>query len=319
MHTIRHSWFLGLLMGMVVIVACGQATSSPIVSETTRPGETTALPSQTPALTPALPAATLASAATASRTQEANSLPADPQEIQFETDDGQILNGRYYPAAISPAPLVVLMHWAPGDQNEWNAIAAWLQNRGLARGSSGDQPWLDSSWFPPMLEGQSFAVFTYNFRNCEGGCKSFTRAAWLMDARAAMMKARELEGVDPHRIVAIGASIGADGAPDGCNWVNTQFPNTCLGALSLSPGGYLTIPYRKIVSTLGAEQPPKPAWCLYADGDGESKRACEDASGDNYKSVKYIGSDHGMELIEPDVDPSALQIILDFLKSLFAI
>jgi dienelactone hydrolase len=246
-------------------------------------------------------------------------LPVDPLEIQFETEDGQIVNGRYYPAAAIPAPLVVMMHWAPGDQNEWSAIAAWLQNRGLAEGKSGGQPWLDSSWFPPMLEGQSFAVFTFTFRKCEGGCKSFFRAAWLMDARAAMIKARELEGVDPNRIVAIGASIGADGAPDGCSWVNAQFPNTCLGALSLSPGGYLTVPYQEVVNALAAEQPPKPAWCLYADGDGESKPACENASGDNYKSVIYAGSNHGMELIEPELDPNVLQIILDFLKSVFAI
>jgi hypothetical protein len=135
-----------------------------------------------------------------------------------------------------------------------------------------------------------------------------------MDARAAMAKARELEGVEPNRIVAIGASIGSDGAVDGCDWLNQQFPNSCLGALSLSPGGYLTVRYQDAVSDLSAEQPPKPAWCLYAQGDGESKKACKDASGENYKSVEYTGSNHGMELIQPEVEPSALQLILDFLK-----
>jgi len=33
-----------------------------------------------------------------------------------------------------------------------------------------------------------------------------------------MLKATELEGVDPTKIVAMGSSIGADGAPDGCAW-----------------------------------------------------------------------------------------------------
>jgi dienelactone hydrolase len=244
-------------------------------------------------------------------------LPPEPQEIEFQADDGQSLQGRYYPAAVNPAPLVVLMHWAPGDQNEWNAIAPWLQNRGQTGGRSNGAPWLDLSWFPPMPEGQSFGVFTFTFRNCEGGCKSFTRDAWLLDAQAAMRKARQLEGIDPKHIVAIGASIGADGAPDSCGWLNSQFPNSCLGALSLSPGDYLTVAYKEAVSALGAEQPPKPAWCLYAEGDAESARACEAAAGDNYRAIKYPGNNHGMMLIRPDVEPGALELILDFLKLSF--
>jgi len=246
------------------------------------------------------------------------SVPAQAQEIEFQADDGQTLKGRYYPAAANPAPLVVLMHWAPGDQNEWNAIAPWLQNRGQAATSRGN-PWLDASWFPPMLEGQSFAVFTFTFRNCEGGCISFDRAHWLLDAQAAMRKAHELEGVDPKRIVAVGASIGSDGAADGCTWLNGQFPDACLGAFSLSPGDYLTVPYKDAVSALGAEQPPKPAWCLYSEGDSESVRACEAASGNNYRSIKYAGDNHGMYILQPDVKPSALQLMLDFLKLAFGL
>jgi dienelactone hydrolase len=242
-------------------------------------------------------------------------LPAEPREVLFKAGDGQDLVGRYYPGASNPSPLVVLMHWAPGDQNDWRAIAAWLQNRGLAQEGLGGQPWLDASWFPTLPEGGSFGVFTFTFRNCEGGCKDFVRAAWLIDARAAMETARQLEGVDPDRIVGIGASIGADGAIDGCTWLNASFPNSCQGALSLSPGDYLTVPYRNAVDDLGAAQPPKPAHCLYAEGDVEARRSCEAASGDHYTAVKYSGSDHGMTIIQPASTPNPLQLILDFLTA----
>ncbi len=306
------------LVAAVILAACSGAPSvAPTQLE--QPIATQAPATDTISPPPAAgvgasPSATAKSAPAGTESPSAQALPPKPQDVEFQADDGQKLQGRYYPAGASPAPLVVLMHWAPGDQNEWNAIAPWLQNRGPSEARSGGNPWLDASWFPPMAEGQSFGVFTFTFRNCEGGCKSFTREAWLSDARAAMRKARQLEGIDPNRIVAIGASIGADGAADGCGWLNSQFPGSCLGALSLSPGDYLTIPYKDAVSALGAEQPPKPAWCLYAEGDGESVQACEAASGDNYRAIKYAGNNHGMMLIQPDVEPGALKLILDFLK-----
>ena len=308
-----------LIVAAILVVACGKATPS---SEPTRaepplatqaPATDTGSPPPT-AEAGALPSMMAESAPGATESPATQALPPEPQDVKFQAEDGQNLQGRYYPAATISAPLVVLMHWAPGDQNEWNAIAPWLQNRGHTGGSNGGNPWLDASWFPPMLEGQSFGVFTFTFRNCEGGCKSFTRDAWLLDAQAAMRKASQLEGIDPNRINAIGASIGADGAIDGCGWLNSQSPGSCLGALSLSPGDYLTVPYKDAVNTLGGEQPPKPAWCLYAEGDNESARACTAAAGNNYRAIKYAGNNHGMMLIQPGVDPGALELILDFLK-----
>jgi len=310
---------------VLFLAACGLETSAPVPTQVEQLAPTQTFPSK-PSPTVPPPAVTEAPAEPSNESTPLPTqipavevLPAEPQEIEFQAEDGQSLIGRYYPSAVSPAPLVVLMHWAPGDQNDWAAIATWLQNRGGRASTSGDKPWLDSSWFPALLEGQSFAVFTFTFRNCEGGCKSFDRAEWLLDAQSAMRIAYGLEGVNPNRIATIGASIGADGAPDGCAWLNTQFPNSCLGALSLSPGGYLTIPYKDAVSDLGSEQPPKPAWCLYAEGDAESAQACEAASGDNYRSVKYSGNHHGMMLVQPELEPSALQIMLDFLKLAFGL
>jgi hypothetical protein len=215
--------------------------------------------------------------------------------------------------------MVVLMHWAPGDQTNWVEIAYWLQNRGLVgqAANTGTEPWLDPSWFPEMLEGQSFGVFTFTFRGCEGGCQGRDWEGWLLDAQAAMKTARELEGVDPHRLVAVGASIGSDGAPDGCFWLNDQYENSCLGGFSLSPGDYLTVPYKDAVDALGEEQPPKPAWCLFAEGDTPSAGACRSASGDHYRMIQYDGSAHGMQLVVPDVDPNVLHLLLEFLELSF--
>ncbi len=86
-------------------------------------------------------------------------LPADPQKIEFSAADGEPLLGTYYPAAVNPAPLVVLFHWARGYQYDWVEIALWLQNREHGGGgpeNPQDHPWLDASWFPSVPTGASW-------------------------------------------------------------------------------------------------------------------------------------------------------------------
>ena len=239
-------------------------------------------------------------------------LPPEPQDISFQAEDGQALQGRYYPGAAPNSPLIILMHWAPGNMDDWNEIAFWLQNRALGGSSSnvGSASWLDPTWFPTLPDGKSYAVFTFNFRS--GG-----REGMLLDAQAAFKTAHELEGANSSQIVSFGASIGADGAPDGCFWHNENFGVGCLGALSLSPGSYLTVPYNEVVDKLGAEQPPKPAWCFFATNDAESAGACQSASGDHYRMVECTGGGwHGMDLVDPARDLNALLLILDWLALL---
>jgi len=57
-------------------------------------------------------------------------LPPDPQDVTFQAEDGLSLQGRYYPGAAPNSPVIILMHWAPGNMDDWNEIAFWLQNRG---------------------------------------------------------------------------------------------------------------------------------------------------------------------------------------------
>jgi pimeloyl-ACP methyl ester carboxylesterase len=251
-------------------------------------------------------------------------LDADPQRVEFQAEDGKNLVGYYYPSMYANAPVIILMHWAGGDLTDWCEIAPWLQNRQsdnpakperCANATEEKKPtWLDPTWFPPMSPQISMAVFAFDFR---GYGESEAGGGWseyAKDARAAFETAAGLEGVDPTRMAAIGASIGADGAADGCLLYNQSAGSGCLGALSLSPGNYLDMPYAGVVTDLA----PNPVWCLAAEGDGESAPTCKGASGDQYRSQIYAGSAHGMMLITPDLEPQPMLLIREFLMLVFA-
>jgi hypothetical protein len=247
-----------------------------------------------------------------------------PREIVFQASDGQELHGRYYPAAVSPAPVVVLMHWVNGDMSDWNEVAPWLQNTGYKNtfpncleGTDAEQgKWWDPSWFPPVPAGASYGVFVFSFRNHEPcrGATAFTPDEWLLDAQAALRKAAQLEGADPKRIAAIGSSIGADGAVDACYWLNDRTPDSCLGALSLSPGGFLGIPYSEAVAALGEEENPKAVWCLADPSEIGACRQVPESSNAEYRIIEIKNGGHGNFLMVPEAEPSTMQMILDFLK-----
>ena len=253
--------------------------------------------------------------------EAAAALSSEPQKMKFTTSDGIELNGVYYPAGSISAPLVILMHWAPGDQDDWVEIAYWLQNRGMGGNSKStvNTPWLDSSWFPDIDPEKSYNVFSFTFRNCENGCKSFEREKWYVDVQAAVEYAYELDGIDQNNIIMIGASIGSDGAADGCAYLNQVHTEPCKGALSFSPGNYLTINFGEMVRELGAASNPVPVWCLYAESDLESADVCGNITENNYTPYSYpsemiFSNGHGMNLIAPNHDPDSLEKILEFFE-----
>jgi dienelactone hydrolase len=300
-----------LVIVCLVLAACGPKQPVPAATEGL-PVETQAPP--TPEPSPTLPPTAPPSPTPAGPP----TLPPEPQEIRFQAEDGQELLGLYYPAAVNPAPLVVFIHWVGGDKADWYEIAPWLQNRGLDNPyeNPGQAPWWDPSWFPPVPQGISYAVFIFSLRTCEpypAGCSGWDGAAWLRDIKAALLTASDLEGVDPTRVVTIGSSIGADGAADGCYLLNEVRPGSCQGALSLSPGNYLGVRYADAVRKLEAEQPPKPVWCFYGAGDREASPTCKSASGTVYKSYEFPGDLHGNLLLVPGIEPLPMQLILDFL------
>lgn len=293
----------------------GQGASTPVFiqepTQTTDPAELTAEaptpePTEAPTTTPVSPNDIPFSAP----------LPPEPQGVLFQAADGQGLSGTYYPAAANPAPVVVLMHWIRGGQSDWDEVARWLQNRGIGPSARrGENPSLDPSWFPALPPETSYAVFTFNFRGCDKGCNPLDFAGWRKDAEAALAKAATLPGVDPSRVIAIGASIGGDGAVDGCaDFLGSGLPGRCLGALSLSPGGYLELAYADAVKAVVEAPLPGTVWCAAALNDPDSNKACKSAAGATYNAIEYPGSSHGMDLFSPKIEPAVPVLILDFLS-----
>ena len=144
------------------------------------------------------------------------------------------------------------------------------------------------------------------FRSGESG-GSFNQAGGLLDAQAAYEKAKMLEGIDPTRMAGVGSSIGADGVVDGC-------AEGCLGALSLSPGSYLTVPYTDAVKTL--DDAGKPVNCVASEGDTTSANTCKEAAGENYQSFVYPGNEHGDEYYQNPPEGFG-QMIFDWLALVF--
>jgi hypothetical protein len=226
--------------------------------------------------------------------------------------------------------VVILMHWAGGNQRDYCVLAPWLQNRldeapaempGCTEAPSafqwgGPTPWWDPSWFPLMPDGSSLAVFTFDFRDFgESETGMAARSEWAQDALAAFHTAATLQGVDLSRMVAVGASIGADGAVDGCLLYNQAAGGEgCLGGFSLSPGDYLEMSYPEVVASLDTSDPAVPSWCLAGEYDAPALQACQAASGDSYFSQIYLGrEEHGMKLVDPRFEPTALELLLEFL------
>lgn len=323
-HYQKHPFylFLALLVLLLLLAACQSPvpTQEPIqatkeeIEEAEQPATATLVVTntpQSPAETPEEEPATVPTATESVLVESA--LPPEPIPQTITTSDGVALAGQLFPAASEPAPLLVLFHWMGGDQKDWLALAPWLQNRGYQPElPDSPPPWLDPSWFPEMPADISFNVLTFTFRGCEGGCQTFNPDVWLLDAAAVMDHLELLEDVNFSQVATIGASIGADGAPYGCNYYNEAYGG-CQGAFSLSPGGYLT-PYPEAVDALGSEDPAKLAWCVYSTGDVPSANACENASGDHFRAISYPGTAHGMAILEDGQDPNPIEVILEFLS-----
>ena len=250
-------------------------------------------------------------------------LPPEPQSIEFNADDGTVLQGAYYPASVNPAPLVVLFHQAGFNQTMWQAIAPWLQNRGLAstafRFDSGGvlarpnyQSFNDPSWFPQIPSDLQVAVFTFTYRCWESGsCANYDRAGWQKDALAAIETASGLPGVDPQLILTMGASIGGDGAVDACYLFNQEMGSGCIGVIANSPGSYLELDYRDTAEKLLGQG--VPVLCAASQGDTLSKDSCSSVAEDPlYQTQIYDGSAHGIFMVDPSLEPSLLELWLQF-------
>ena len=304
----REYTFLLVLIVALLVTACGGGEAVPL-----EPTPEDAPPSAPPVVeeAPAEPVEepTAVPEPTAIPEPDFDPQPPDGQRVEFSAEDGAVLVGYYYPASVPNAPIIVLMHWAGGDQTDWtkNGMIDWLQNRG--GGSGMNSPSLQSMIYPPMPEGVSFALFTFDFRGFGESDGPFSQEKGLLDAKAAYEFAKTLEGVDPTRMAGVGSSIGADGAVNGC-------AEGCLGALSLSPGSYLTLPYTDEVKRLDDEE--KPVTCVASEDDSTSMNTCEDAAGENYQSIIYSGDAHGDQFYQAPPEGFG-QMLFDWLTTVFKI
>jgi len=305
-------FILGLIM-MILLTSCGSK-----MGETITPGpvdQQTVLPATATFIAPISPTDTISPPTEPSLPP----LPADPQRIEFSTEDGVNLVGIYYPAAVNPAPMVVLMHWAGGDKNDWVMVGMtdWLNNRSNFQGGAMFSPpklSLGPYPFQDMPDNLSFGVFAFDFRDYgeSDAANSGLPAGWVLDAKAAYETAGNLPGVAPGMVVGIGASIGSDGVTDACD-------DGCLGALAISPGSYLGINYLEAVTNLS--QKGKKAWCMAALDDPESAPTCENVRLFADQVIIYPNGGHGMQLFNPtlSLDPPIGEVILDFLVQVFGL
>lgn len=324
----RQTFVFGTIFALALAACGGQAaTAPPSEAAAVEPADTEPSPTEAPTAT------TAAEPAPAAWASQFPPLDAVPQDVEIPTADGRILAGRYYPAKVNPAPIVVLMHWAVGDMTDWRAIAPWLQNRldeayragGLAKLAQIDGPWLDPSWFPAILPEASFGVLVFDYNGFGQSASSSNSDAWLQDSLAAVLFASTLEGADPNMIMAVGGSIGADGAVDGCYLFNElvtagEAQGECIGALSLSPGNTLTRDFTYTEALTALSEAEHLVFCLAAEGDPFSAETCLDAQSDFSTAFIYRGDAHGMMLVDPTMQPSqpavdanALDLLLDLL------
>ena len=305
----RRNILVGVSILLIALLVCGCSGSTPTAEPST--AAPSAIVTEAPVLTepPATPTA-----------EPLNTLPAEPQAVTFTNSAGVELQGYYYPAAVNPAPLVVLMHWPNGDMSDWYEIAVWLQNRGLVNPFTNpmDEAWWDEGWFPAVPDDRSYGVFIFSFSNSHPFSPNPESppdmSGWLDDAQSAMLKALELEGVDPTRIIAIGSIHGGDGAIDGCLYLNQKQPGACAGALSLSPGSYLQMDYPETVAAMVEVSPDAPVWCIGMEYEIAICEYAAEQGNSQFNFYKIPGTNSGNLLLQAGLDPLPMQIILDFLE-----
>lgn|SRR5574341_978735 len=218
-----------------------------------------------------------------------------PRRVEFQSGDGTVLVGTYWPPTLSPAPGVILMHMMGGSKEDWLTFAALLQGAALARVGAGEQ------------RARSYAVLAIDFRGHGESGGNPDPNLMNQDARSALAYIQTLPEVDPAAIIMIGASVGADAAVDECG-------QGCIGAVSLSPGGYLGVAYNDALAALGS----KPVLCVASEGDTVSADTCrggDEVGLPDYQTHLYSGNAHGTDIFNNGQQPYLTDLVFEWLSS----
>lgn len=261
--------------------------------------------------------------ATATAVPTLSPLPADPQRIEFSSEDGRQLVGDFYPAGVNPAPIAILMHEGGSDRSEVEPLALWMQNRPdeVAAGPTGQTAY---DWLPPFPDDiGSMAVFTFDMRGHgeSEGPPPDDVMEFLMDIRAAIALVKTFEGVDPDRIITLGSSMFAEAALNGCIALDgaailpDQPGSGCVGVLSISPFGFYPIPFDQATVAL-LNTPPQPiVWCLHAENDYQPE-TCRAIDGmERTRAEIYPGNTHGADFFQPGLNPDFGEALLEFVQT----
>lgn len=300
---------LALLGAILWLTTCAPSSAAPVSEEaatqTVPPPPVQAAsetPSPTMTLTPS-PTVTLAASQLGTR-------------VTFAAEDGRELVGYFYPAWKPNSPIVVMMHEYGNRQSTWDesTVIPWMQNWG-AQDPTGQVYTYAGGRLPQMPSDLSFAVLTFDFRGHGESLPNLRTAdlnqnapLFLMDAHAAYAFAQTLPGVDPSRVIGIGASIGADAVVDACGEI-------CSGAFSVSPGNWLNVEYGDAAQSILARG--HPVRCMYAVNDGPSPQTCWSlAPSDLYLIFSYPGMKHGMTFFVPrKMEAGFGRNLLEFLQA----
>ena len=107
----------------------------------------------------------------------------DFESVHFETDDGVLLHGLFFPAAGPPRGTVLHFHGNAGNvTGHWPLIA----------------------WLPPA----GWNVFCFDYRGFGRSQGRVTRQGTILDGHAALDYLLQRPDLDPARVVALGQSIG---------------------------------------------------------------------------------------------------------------
>jgi hypothetical protein len=274
---------------MAALIAAPTSLPSPTPALTLTPEPTTLTPTPVPVTPTQTPTVTPSATTTPSPSPSATSTftptptpapPTQPQQSSFNAEDGQALDGTYYPPqTCSPLLTIVYFPWVRGDQNDWSELASLL---------------------PPDAD---YSTLSITARGCEGGCgEEWDRAGWRLDYTAALTTAPQLPCANQNQLVTIGSSVGADGAIYACG----QAP-TCVAALAFSPNGWLDVPYTDEVARM-VEQ-GKYVWAVSGQDETGTTRLNRPEWGSYYREFAIPGDQHGNQLFG-----TSAQIIQDFLE-----
>lgn len=206
-----------LFLMMLTLSSCGRAApaadTSVIATAISSPTPIAPMPVP-PTASPSTPVATSLPTTVAPSPSVATKIPAplpsakekDVSVVELKTEDGVRIKGTYYRPAATHTPGIVLLHMLGRNRNDWAAFAGKLQDAG-------------------------YGVIAIDLRGHgdSGGKREW--AKMVRDAAVATEFLRQQSEIDPHRILIVGASIGANVA---INYA--AHDATISGVALLSPG-----------------------------------------------------------------------------------